>query len=330
VSPSRENLRKAFESAALEAKPDDVLVVYLSGHGTTAPDGEYWYLTREARTTDLSDPRVRALSGVSSAELTDWIKAVKATKQVLILDTCAAGAAAAKLAQIRALSSDQRRAIARLKDRTGLHVLMGSAADAASYEANQYGQGLLTHSLLQGMRGAALRDGEFVDVAKLFGYATDLVPTLARGIGGIQEPIVSAPKGASFDIGQLTIAEKSRVPVANVRPVIQRTMLLRDMPPYSDALDLSRLVNAGLRDAADPSAGAGRICFADADDMAGALRITGRYRDDGRIVRVDVYLSDETRDLAHFDVSGSATDPGEIAKAVVKKAEEAAVGAHVR
>jgi hypothetical protein len=36
------------------------------------------------------------------------------------------------------------------------------------------------------MRGAALRDDEYVDAAKLFGYATEEVPKLARSIGCIQ------------------------------------------------------------------------------------------------------------------------------------------------
>jgi hypothetical protein len=198
--PTRANLEKAF-AAARGAKQEDVLVVYLAGHGTTAPDGEYWYLTREARTTDLGDPEVRKMSGVSSKDLTDWIKAVPVTKQVMVLDTCAAGAAAARLSEVRALSSDQIRAIARLKDRTGLHVLMGSSANAASYEASQYGQGLLTYALLEGMRGAALRDGEYVDVAKLFGHATEEVPRLARSIGGSRAPSSRRPVGRASTSG---------------------------------------------------------------------------------------------------------------------------------
>jgi WD40 repeat protein len=129
--PTQAAIRNAF-SAARAAKPGDVLVVFFAGHGTTAPDGEYWYLTREARTTDLSDPAVRTSAGLSSSELTELLKAIPATKQVMVLDTCAAGAAGNSLAGIRALPSDQRRAIERMKDRTGLHVLMGSAADAVS------------------------------------------------------------------------------------------------------------------------------------------------------------------------------------------------------
>ena len=43
---------------------------------------------------------------------------------------------------------------------------------------------------LAGPEGAALRDGEFVEVEKLFIYATDRVPALAGDIGGVQRPLV--------------------------------------------------------------------------------------------------------------------------------------------
>jgi WD40 repeat protein len=319
VAPTRENLRKAFADLR-RARRGDVLIVYLAGHGATAPDGEYWYLTRDARSTDLSDPQVRALSGVSSAELTEWLKAAPMIKQVMILDTCAAGAAAAHLAETRALSADQVRAIARLKDRTGLHVLMGAAADAVSYEASQYGQGLLTYALLQGMRGAALRDDDYVDVAKLFGYATEEVPRLARSIGGIQSPIISAPRGASFDIGQVTPTDRPRIPLALVRPMILRAAFQREQPPFSDGLDLTRRVNGWLRQAADPGTRGGAIVFIDGDDLPGALRLSGRYRVEDTTVRVDCYLLEGDSVRAHFEEHGQTSDLDALARAVAQRA----------
>src|SRR5262249_987758 len=158
--------------AARKAKPGDLLVVYLAGHGTTLARGTdtYLYPTRDATALTpeaFADPAVLKATAVTSEELTEWVKAVPANKQVLILDTCAAAAAAAKLTEKRDVSGDQVRALDRLKDRTGFHVLMGCASDAVSYEATRFAQGLLTYSLLEGMKGAALRDGEFVDVSRL-------------------------------------------------------------------------------------------------------------------------------------------------------------------
>src|SRR5215471_10574912 len=220
VLPTRENIRQAFE-AARQAKPTDILMVYMAGHGVNygGQEGDYYYLTQEARSGDLTDPEVRRRTAVSSMELTDWIKQIPALKQTLVLDTCAAARLVEKLTEKRDVPSSQIRSLERMKDRMGLYILAGSAADAVSYEASRYAQGLLTYSLLLGMRGAALRENGFVDVSKWFDYATDEVPELAKDIGGIQRPSIAIPLGgSSFDIGQIGDEDKARIPLAGVRP----------------------------------------------------------------------------------------------------------------
>ena len=276
--PTRANLQKAFEQTR-QAKPGDVLIVYLAGHGMAIPgsDDLYCYLTSEARGTDLSDPAIREQYAVTSTELTDWIKKIPALKQVMILDTCAAGAAARKLTEQRQISGDQIRAIDRLKDRTGFHILMGCASDKVSYEATQFEQGLLTHALLKGMRGAALRQEEFVDVANLFQYAADEVPQLARNIGGIQKPLIAAPRGVSFDVGQLTREDKAKVRLAISKPLVLRPSLTNaDEFDGDDTLGLTALLRRKLGDNSG-LAGRGTTVYVNADEMPGAIRPGGKY-----------------------------------------------------
>ncbi|MGH9548994.1 MAG: caspase family protein [Terriglobales bacterium] len=143
--PTKENFASAFDTATA-AKPQDILIVYLAGHGTTLAMGEdkYYYLTADSKKSDLSSLKLLERSAISSEQLAEWVKKVPALKQILILDTCAAGAACAKLTERRDIPGDQIRAIDRLKDRVGFYVLMGCAADAVSYETSRYGQGVLT------------------------------------------------------------------------------------------------------------------------------------------------------------------------------------------
>ncbi|UPU35850.1 caspase family protein [Geomonas paludis] len=265
---TRENLENAFRQAH-KAKAGDVLVIYLAGHGVMSPGegSDYYYLTSEARTTDLSDPVVRRQSGVSSSELTEWIKLIPALKQVMVMDTCAAGGAVAKLVEKRSLSSDQVRSLDRLKDRTGFHVLMGAAADKQSLEATQYGQGLLTWAILQGMKGAALRDDQFVDVQKLFQHVADEVPRLARSVGGIQKPLIASPSGSSFDIGQLTATDKSLIPLATVKPMILKASF-QDEVDYDDTISLGKEVNSQLREQSARLRG-DHLVYVDADELPG-------------------------------------------------------------
>ena len=88
-----------------------------------------------------------------------------------------------------------------MKDRLGLWILAGCAADAVSYESSRYGEGVLTYSLLQGMkldwqkvlrRDALSELPEYLDISMLFNYAANEVPKLAEGIGGIQRPLIAA------------------------------------------------------------------------------------------------------------------------------------------
>jgi WD40 repeat protein len=307
IPASKENLKKAFE-AATNARPGDVLVVYLAGHGV-AVRNTYAYPTQEARTLDLSDPVVLSQSAVSSEELVEWIKKVPALHQVMILDTCAAAAAATRLVEKRDVPGDQIRAIERLKDRTGFFVLMGSAADSASYEASQFSQGLLTYALLRGMKGPALREGQFVDVAKLFHQAEDDVPQLAKGIGGIQQPRITVPNGTSFDIGKLLLEDRDAIPLASPRPLLLRPVFL-NRQLHSDNLHLSNIVRRHLRDSSDSfqRGSSPVVVYVDEDDLPGAISPSGDYVIDGNFVKVTVVLTRTGQELAHAEVEGSIDD----------------------
>jgi WD40 repeat protein len=308
LQPSKSNLQLAFEQAQ-KSKLRDILVVYLAGHGVARKD-TYAYPTKEARTLDLSDPAILAQSAVTSDELVDWIKKVPARHQVMILDTCAAGLAAAKFVEKRGVPGEQIRALDRLKDRTGFQVLMGSAADSPSYEASQFGEGLLTYSLLQGMKGAALRDDEFVDVNKLFQYAADRVPQLAQNIGGIQRPQILALEGTSFDVGQLLKEDKEQIPLAVVKPMILRPVLL-NLDAGEDNLGLMPALRKRLRDESytktrgdksEPTA-----IFVDEEEMPGAIRPTGTYTVTDKSVVVNLVLNRSDK-KAKLRVQGSTDE----------------------
>ena len=307
--PTKENLAKAFADLK-KAKPGDILVVYLAGHGVAMQQGNdlYCYLTADARSLDpatLNDPAVRAATTVSSEELAEWIKQIPALKQVMVLDTCAAGAAAVKLTEKRDISGDQVRAIERLKDRTGFHVLMGCAADRVSYEASQYAQGLLTYALLEGMCGMALQKDN-VDVSRLFQYAADRVPELARNIGGVQRPLVVAPRGTSFDVGRLEADDKAKVPLARVKPLVLRPTLL-NQDEAEDNLKLTALLRQRLSEASQPT-GRGKdsaIVYVPEDEFPGAVRPTGIYTVEGDKVSVRLTLKRDTVVRAKLTVEGS-------------------------
>lgn len=103
--PTKKNFENAFFEVAAQAKPEDILVVYLAGHGASlggAASDNYFFLTKDA---DNASPTYLENNlgtvTISDKEIIDWItqrnwragkKGIDAQKQVLILDTCAAGA----------------------------------------------------------------------------------------------------------------------------------------------------------------------------------------------------------------------------------------------
>ena len=320
--PSRANLVKALD-ALKDAKPDDVVLVYLAGHGVSlgGPDGDFHYLTADAETAEFKDPAVRDAVTLSSRDLTNRLKVVPAGKQVLIFDTCASGRFVEKIAEHRAVPGSQVRALESLKDRTGTFVLAGCAADAVSYEANRYGQGILTYSLLLGMRGGALKDGDIVDVGGLFGFAADEVPKFARDLGGIQQPVVALPKGGqSFPIGRLTAADKALVPLQVVRPAFIRSSFHQDAAIKRDVLGLG----AKLDDALKTAAGRGKaapLTFIDAAELPDAYVVDGEYKADGDAVAVTANLLYGDKVLGSLEAAGSKSKLDELAKALADRAE---------
>ena len=297
TTATKRNLESAFTEFE-KATPKDVFIVYFAGHGVSINLNQdslqmggdtYLYLTQEATTTDLGDGNLRQAMALSSDELAELMKHNKALKQVLILDTCAAGAAAGSLAK-RDIPSDQIKAIDRLQNRIGFFVLMGSAADKASYETTRYGHGLLTYSLLQGFKGGArLREDKFADVASLFSYAQDAVPELAIDVGGIQRPIVISPvqsavqkENGSFDIGMFTAVEQALITLPTPRPWVLGPVLI-NLDENFDSLRLTPLLREALRAATE-------VAFIEADEMSGAVKPSGSYRIKGHSIIVTLKL----------------------------------------
>jgi WD40 repeat protein/uncharacterized caspase-like protein len=331
LTPSKENFRKVFAEFAGKTKQNDILVVYMSGHGVALKQqggDSYLYPTQEAYTTDnsaLAEEKIRTATTVSSEELVQWIRDIGASRKALVLDTCAAGAAAESLIARKDVPSDQIRALERLKDRTGFFVLMGSAADKVSYETTTYRQGLLTYALLEGLKGAKLHDGGYANVGQLFDYAQDRVPQLARNIGAIQQPRFLAPDiGSPFDLGLYTADEQKLFSLPNPNPLILRPSLQNKDLGY-DNLKLLPALQKALFEASYASPRGGNeplLVFVDASEMPDAFMPVGSYTVAGGTVTIQLNLIRNDKPVTTLTIEGPVTD--EQSKAVlIRKVIEA-------
>jgi WD40 repeat protein len=281
TATTKQNIQKTFEDIKAKAKPEDIVMVYLSGHGVTygGEKGDFYYLTTDYSGTSaesFADPAIRKSQAISTEEFTDWLNDIPALKQFMIIDACGSGKAVDNLLAKRDTEASQIKAIDRMKDRTGLYVLSGCAANAVSYEATRFGQGLLTYSVLQAMRGMALKENKYVDVSTLLSYSSEEVPKMAKDLGGIQKPQMLIPKGGSFDIGIIHEADKALIPLATVKPVFVRTTLWEETQKR-DVLKIAKEVDDKLNEVAGKGDENNSIIFIDAAEYPESCSISGSY-----------------------------------------------------
>jgi hypothetical protein len=152
--------------------PQDVVVLYLAGHGEDA-DGKWYFIPYELTYPEREED-VKA-GGLSSDELAGFIKKIKAQKILVLIDACKAGAA---LVAFRGF--EDRKALSQLSRSTGVHVVAASTNSQFAAEVKELGHGVFTYTLLQGLSGKAAGAGEAVTVRKLLGYIEEQLPEITK------------------------------------------------------------------------------------------------------------------------------------------------------
>lgn len=317
--PRKPEIAKALAEIAAVATPNDVLLVYLSGHGITYPpnseQGQFHYLTTDILSDKLDDPIIRTTQAIGQDTLQEWIRQVRALKRILILDACNSGKVVDNLSiGEKSLNSDQRRALERMYDRSGMFVLAGSAGDKLSFEASQFGHGLLTYSLLNNIPLVAASNNTYVDVGKLFSQTLEEVPRLARDIGKHQQPELIG--NSSFDIGILTAQMPYQVPQTvpvYIRPSFLNLAGNRDNIRLSGAL--SRYLEEMTR---EPQA---QMAFWDIDDFQGKYYyIGGTYTLNADQIECKVSVYERNTLVVEFSVQGSTARVEDLAEDIAQAA----------
>ena len=320
--PSKDNIRGAFERLS-SARSIDIVVVYLSGHGVDV-GGRYYFLTEGAVLggSAFSQPDNLENFAISGEEIVSWCKKSPANKRVMILDTCRAGTIA-RAFESRGISSEEIRAVERLKSRNGFHLLMGCAKDAKSYAPGALQQSFLTYALLEGMRGMALRNERFVDVGILFRHVETRVNDLAQSYLGVeQHPRNMAGPGMTFDIGRLEHDDRKQIRLATKKPVLLPPVLVNATEGFDDLKLTTQLRRhfenssyATLRGATN----ALPALYVDASEVADAYRPSGTYTVKNGNLEVRLALVQNEAKVKELPaVRGSAANTEAFASRLVK------------
>jgi len=174
---------------------DDVLVVYLAGHGDSI--GDTWYFIPYDVVYPEREDHVRE-KGITSQELEAWVNEVPAQKVVMLMDACKSGAALT-----RTRGFEERKALSRLSRSAGVHIIAAAAKDQFAVEFEQLGHGAFTYTLLDAMKGAAdqgKRSDGLVSIREINRYIEDELPELSEANGNApQFPVISS-RGTNFPL----------------------------------------------------------------------------------------------------------------------------------
>jgi len=191
----------AMAKIAGEAQPEDSVIIYFAGHGTSIKD-MFYFLPWDTKTdTDIDIQS----SSLSSLELGRALSDIPATRQVLILDACNSGASTTSMGRILFTGDalDLARTQQRMVRNAGTFLIAASTAKQYAAEVPELGHGVLTYAILAGLGGdrkpqASVSSDGTVTVNSLLRYLSEEVPKLSEKYRGIRQNVVQFSTGQDF------------------------------------------------------------------------------------------------------------------------------------
>jgi serine/threonine protein kinase len=183
-----------LDRLARRAGPDDTVVIFFSGHGTQRIGG---FEPGEYLCPVEADWHVLRTTAISDQEFTTALRAIRAERVAVFLDAChSGGVGQPKDATGQIKSGLSEVAYARLAEGRGRVVIASCRADEESWELPGMRNGLFTHYLLGGLRGAAADPDGSVGILDLFNYVSRQVPKHKPH----QHPLLKGEIGENFAI----------------------------------------------------------------------------------------------------------------------------------
>jgi transposase-like protein len=164
--------------------PDDVVVLYFSGHG--APS--HHLIGHDTDPYDLDR------TGLALDDLTERFTAIPARRLLCILDCCFSGGMGAKVlmpdVRARGTLGSTEESLAKMSGQ-GRVVLTASSASQEAWENASLGHGFLTYHLIDALLGAGgAHEGSTLRLLGVLDHVTQAVVQAAEGIGREQHPSI--------------------------------------------------------------------------------------------------------------------------------------------
>lgn len=330
--PEKNSIKKMLEEIGKKATANDILLIFFAGHGVMeGAQKQFYFLTADA--SSLTAGSAVADVGISTAELTEWMKPqnIKAQKRILIFDACNSGQAIKDFVKMGADeqnymaarnddAAQQVKAIDKLNEKSGLFILSASASNQSAYEMGRYSQGLLTYSLLKAIKQQPdiLEEGKYLNVSRWFNAAEKTVSELSKENGARQEPQVVT--NTNFNIGIVDDEVMAKISLPQEKPLFAASNFQNsDEAIADDDLEISRLVNLQLNELAARGTDS-KIVYVTATNSPDAYSLSGRYTISSNTITMTINVKQNKIIKSRFEISGTKDKLNELAKAAVNKA----------
>ena len=217
-----------------QRKPDDLLVLYFSGHGVRDETGSLYLAVKNTIRSRLRSTAIR----------TDYIREAmdqsRSKRQILVLDCCNSGA----FPQGTKAEVGGMMGMARAFQGYGRFVLTASDATQFAWEGDkvigQTENSLFTHFLVKGLEGEADSDGDGkITVDELYDYAYDQISRVT--------PKQTPTKSSSKQEGEIILRQITRLqdirPVSLSEELIEATQDSRTFVREGAIRELEKLLN---------------------------------------------------------------------------------------
>ena len=165
-----------------KAAPDDVIFLFLAGHGTKhRQSGSYYFMPADSDFDTILSKGLR----MSDFEESIKILSKNVNKIIVAMDTCHSGALEVGMRG----GSESEDLAAAMNAASGLYILSASKAGEVSMESDKFkldpkypGHGAFTYTMIDAMQGAANYDrDDYISLNEVFQYVARQVPRLTNG-----------------------------------------------------------------------------------------------------------------------------------------------------
>ncbi|KAF0158086.1 MAG: wd40 repeat subgroup [Syntrophaceae bacterium] len=174
------NILAAIDKLAVRVKHGDSFIFFNASHGLLLQSQYYIVTGSFAGSLD------RSASLISSNEIVEMSKKIKALSQLFIFDTCHAGGVDTIVSGLY----DARMSV--LAKKMGLHIYASAGSVETALDGYQ-GNGLYTHSLLEGLKNGEAVDKNksgMVTVKSLGIYSREMTAEISNKLGHPQIPVI--------------------------------------------------------------------------------------------------------------------------------------------